>query len=144
MGIALSSLSVCAIISLHLTNSTRLQCRTQSLAFWNSPTTLFNTVQTSESSLEALLQIMWTKMCYVCVIFSCNRLRCHYLHALPDTGLRIELSSLLTSLSLSKISFEVFWLCSTFYFFCFCHHKTAHLAISGADQIINTLLQKLV
>lgn len=49
----------------------------------------------SESPLKAFLQRMWTKMCCECVIFPCNRLRCHYLHThqTPGPGLNYQTST---------------------------------------------------
>lgn len=57
--------------------------------------------------LKPLLQVMWTKMCCVCAIFPCNRLRRHYLHARQTQGSGLNYLPLcLPSLSPSKISFE--------------------------------------
>lgn len=73
-------------------------------------------LENSGSLLEPFLQVMWTKMCCVCVIFPCNRLGCHYPHIHQTQGSGFNyyppFLSLSLSLRLSEIGFEVFWLCS--------------------------------
>ena len=81
------------------------------------PTLLGN----SESPLELFLQVMCTKTCCVCVIFPRNRPGCHYPHTHQTQGSGFNYP--LLSLSLYKISFEVFWLCSASHCFCLCDQK---------------------
>lgn len=91
--------------------------KNKGLSIFNSATTVLTLLGNTESPLEPLLQVMWTKMCCLCVIFPCNRLGCHYPHTHQTQGSGLNYPLLPLSFSLSKISFEVFWLFSAFSLF---------------------------